>query len=275
MKSRLLCTALLLATALGCEEDEAEPIAAEDFCSAYALALCEGFEDCCLMRDDGTAVGGVGTFDSCLRANASYCELELITPEDLGRASPGGGLRVALEYDAQGAGNALASIRSAAASCIEPPFIFHNDIHLQGGKGEPCLENADCAEDFACAGAGPTAAGVCADAPVEGQACESRCAGSLLCLDEVCVKPRREGQSCAFRSDCVDGLFCFYEDGGFPNGNADGVCVELRAEGAACEENIECASGYCAGDIVCRDADEDEELPWCFVDSDGPLFRAL
>jgi hypothetical protein len=271
MKLSLMCAALLLVTAFGCDEDEAKPVAAEDFCAAYTLAMCEGFEDCCIMRDDGIAVGGEGTFESCLRSNQDYCQVALIAPEDVGRPDTSGGLRVVLEYNAQGAGEALASIRSAAASCVEPPFITARDTHLLGAKGEPCLLNAHCGDAFVCAGASPADPGICADAPVEGQVCEARCAGSLICLEEICVKVRQEGQSCAFDDDCGRGLFCFYDTGtGFPNSDdADGLCVQLRADGESCELDYECSTGNCASNIVCRAVDDGEDLPWCFVD--GPI----
>lgn len=269
MKRPLIYVLLALLAIAGCEEDEATPVAAEDFCASFSLAACEGYQSCCLDMlsggdGDGIAVGGPISFNDCLREQDAYCSTVLITREDLGQPSLAGELRVILEYDAQAAGNVLAGIRGSASACAMPDGVGFSDIHVRGGEGEPCLQDVQCARPFVCANASVTQVGTCVDAPVEGQACDGRCGGGLTCLARMCVTPRLEGQTCAFSEDCAKGLFCFYETS-FATGAADGICADLQANGQACEFDEECASDYCAGGVVCADEEEDETLIWCDI----------
>jgi hypothetical protein len=204
--SRYAAPLALLGVLASCDDDGgASPMEASDFCGAYVDALCDGFESCC----------GAGSSGSCRSSALRYCEDELLTLDDRGLAPTGPNVpaRIVFDFDETSAGAAIARVKSSLASCDgSAALVTFADTHFLGEPGAECLRHEDCFEGMRCEQPPRAVFGTCVFAPLEGQACTDVCASSdLTCVedrgDQVCIAPRKEGESCA-QAPCESGLRC-------------------------------------------------------------------
>lgn len=232
---------VLLGALSSCDDGSgASPMEASDFCDAYVDAFCDGFESCCgdSFANDQLSVG------RCRSVAVQYCENELLTSDDLG-FGPGGAnapARIVFDFDEEGAGAAIARMKSAFGSCDGEARVTFGDTHFLGEPGSECLRHADCFEGTRCEHPARAVFGTCVFAPLEGQVCSDVCAGSdLSCSDDrgdrICVGPRGEGESCN-QAQCQPGLVC-----------VDSWDSSGSGANARCEEQRGGSSGdqFCAG----------------------------
>jgi hypothetical protein len=206
IRSALACAAAALLSCGG--DDGAAPIAAADFCAAYAEVQCSGFESCC------SSLLGAGS-PRCRAAQAQLCEQSILTVDDLGNPPTGSNVpaRIVFDFDEAGAGAALAQLRSEYAQCAgEGPHSLFDATHFLGEPGTECLRNEDCMEGTRCEHPPRAVFGTCVIAPQEGEPCTDVCSSyDLACVLDgvqyVCVAPRDQGQSCEL-APCKEGLEC-------------------------------------------------------------------
>jgi len=206
IRSALACAAAVLLACGG--DDGTAPIAASDFCAAYAEVQCSGFESCC------SGWTGSGT-QGCRASETQLCEQSILTVDDLGNPPTGSNVpaRIVFDFDEAGAGAALAQLRSDYAECTgEGPYSIFDATHFLGEPGSECLRNEDCMEGTRCEHPPRAVFGTCVIAPQEGASCTDVCSSyDLECVLDgaqyVCVAPRGDGESCEL-APCKGGLEC-------------------------------------------------------------------
>lgn len=201
-------------------------------------------------------------------------------------ADPGDGERRCLPPCRGGAGSCPVGEACAAASgacgyCVDAAIV-----NARRQLGEPCENDAECAEGSSCA-ADP-AGSYCT------HACnaDGECAPGFHCESGRCARGARAilGEPCAEQTDCALGSFCveqsgrgwcsrFCDDGALhcPEGlecttaSASSVCAPAGAIlGEPCADDSECLDGACEGGVCTRECDAEVACPIGFAcDRDG------
>ena len=176
--------------------------------------------------------------------------------------------RVALFWGAIGAGFAVI-LAAAGCSVEQDPSDFVGD---GGVEGDPCNARGTCAPGYLCAGTGTCQSGGAPGTQREGQSCafNTDCLIDLACNPGGrCVK-RGEGPAgtpCNGNEQCDKGLFCSSERACAPEGDPGAV-----GPGGSCDAGQDCALG-----LVCREGACAPVSFWAGVtcaEDAGPL-RAL
>lgn len=232
----------------GSGDTSGQPVALEDFASAFAEASCAAVGPCC---------AGAGlTYDSevCQTTVRQLVAAEWLSDID----GP--------TYDATVAGDCIAAVRASGSTCDSgtaqptgPACLALNgagddearregegcdaSCFLSEGGGRHCYSRVTavpeirgncysgdglfCNDDNMCESLGGTG-----DACTSGHGCE----GNAACSGGLCGPPLAVGGDCDTAFECEPGLYCDWRDG----------CAELRPEGAECADPEECESGRCA-----------------------------
>jgi hypothetical protein len=147
---------------------------------------------------------------------------------------------------------------SSGVCTLEEDYYSLYDVP-HAALGEPCVGTCDYTEfeGGSCSGSATSSAdeacwvqdglvcsgGVCATAPVLGEACTDYCGDDSHCSGAVCVAAIATGP-CPRGDECAVTSFCNYDA-------SPAHCEPKKPDGAACDSEEECLGGGCEGD-QCR-----------------------
>lgn len=195
----------------------AVPVARADFPSEYAKALCESIQTCC---DSGKRA-----YDQIACEASEKKSIEQAMPD------------ASISYDANAAGQCLATLRSVVSSCADAPAALKEPCqHIFSGTKKP---GESCANQFDCA------------APSDGTSiCNGDGAPGSQCI--VVRSSPQKGDACLGGGIPVsaNATFsdCSADDGAFYCDLKTSTCQPRPAIGDACDVDSVCGKGNaCTG----------------------------
>jgi hypothetical protein len=215
------------------------PIAHDDFCRSYTLAVCDAKKRCCANGADGGS-----TFDeaACISSERNACDAATKTEESK-KAT----------YDEAAGGDCVARAQAASCDARRPgladacPDVFVGSAQVGDlCAAAKCAPGLSCPEYPAagCEGCPGPPPSKCVSIVAEGGACgslDTPCARGLVCDAGKCRALSTSGGPCASADQCADGLYC--------DTAKTKTCAPKLGIGERCSDLGWCTSGECLNGV--------------------------